>query len=231
MNIFKFFKRTPKKNVAVENLPDLVRKISKNELMDYKKIEVKERSKRDPLYMKIDPHQFDYIYEYNKELSFWKKYVKNPTKFLLAKYFKSLKNEKEIYRPNIELRESYFNNYKPEKFKISFEKALALISFFSFLIGYLWSRFKYDIYTRRWMYTYVFSYMMAFEFLDYQANLFLDKINSIAPIEMSDKELEFIMYKKLREYFIRRKIEKEVKGIIATEPEVYEIDELMKKIN
>jgi hypothetical protein len=231
MNIFKFFKKTPKKNVSVENLPDLVRKISKNELIDYKAIEIKQKSKKDPLYMRVQPDEIDYIYEYNKQLTVSRKYLYNPLKFFLAKYFKSLKYEKEIHRPNVELRESYFNEERPDKFKISFEMALALISFFSFFIGYWWSRLKYDIYTRKWMYTYVFSYMMAFEFLDYQANLFLDKINDLVPIEMSNKELEFILYKNLRTYLIKRKIENEVKGIIETDPQLYEIDNLVKKIN
>jgi hypothetical protein len=231
MNIFKIFKRNPQKNVSVENLPDLVRKMSRNELIDYKALEIKQKSKRDPLYMRVDPEPFDYVYEYNKELTLWKKYLKQPVYFYLAKYFKNFKYEKEIYRPNVELRDSYFNDKIPDKFKISFEMALALISFFSFLIGYVWSRLKYDIYTRRWMYTYVFSYMMAFEFLDYQANLYLDKINSLLPIEMSNKELEFILYKKIRTIYLRRKVEKEVKGILETDPQLYEIDDLMKKVN
>jgi len=231
MNIFKIFKKSQKKTVSVENLPDLVKKISKNEIIDYKSIEIKQKSKKDPLHMRVKQEDIDYIYEYNKQLTISRKYIIIPAKILLAKFFQSLKYEKEIYRPNVELREPHFYAQVPEKFKISFEMAFALISFFAFIIGYMWSRFKYDIYTRRWMYTYVFSYMMAFEFLDYQANLFLDRINNIVPVEMSNKELEFILYKKLRTYLIKRKLEKEVKGILESEPELYEIDNLVKKIN
>lgn len=231
MNIFKIFKKTPKKTVSVENLPDLVKKISKNDIIDYKAIEIQQKTKKDPLYMRVKQEDIDYIYEYNKQLTLSKKYLVNPIKILLSKYFKNFKYEKEIYRPNVELRETHFYGQVPDKFKISFGLAFALISFFSFFIGYWWSRFKYDIYTRRWMYTYVFSYMMAFEFLDYQTNLLLDRINNIVPIEMSNKELEFILYKKLRTFLIKRKLEKEVKGILESEPELYEIDNLVKKIN
>ena len=80
------------------------------------------------------------------------------------------------------------------------------------------------------MYCYCFSWMMIFEFLDYKAGLILNLVNKYLPLDMSDKELEFILYKKIRTYFKKRKIRGNVNDIINTDPELLEIEQLLRRI-
>jgi hypothetical protein len=233
MKFFNFFGKKQNLN-KIENLPDLIKKFNRNELTAYKnKIKIEEPTK-DPLYLRIKPEEFDYINLYYKELPVYKKYFIFPIKkFLSSNLRLSIRNlrfEKEIYRPNPEFREMYFGT-QPEKFKITYSALLVLILFFAYLLGYTWARLKYDIYTRRIMYCYFFSWMMLFEYLDYHASLVLDRINDIFPKDMSDKEFEFILYKKIRGYIAKKKIRGKVQEIINTDPDLLEIEEMMRRIS
>ncbi len=81
------------------------------------------------------------------------------------------------------------------------------------------------------MYCYMFSSMMLFEFLDYKAGLILDRINSIIPKEMSDKEFEFVLYKKIRSFITKRNMKGKIEEILGTDPELIEMDNLMRRID
>ncbi len=233
MKIFNFFGKKQNLN-KIENLPDLIRKINRNELSTYKNSVKIEEPSKDPLYMRIQHEEFDYINLYYKELPLYKKYFIIPLKKVISSKltynFQKLRFEKEIYRPNSDLREMYFGT-QPEKYKITFSALLFFIVFFSYLIGYTWARLKYDIYTRRIMYCNFFSWMMLFEYLDYHSSLVLDRINDIFPKEMSDKEFEFILYKKIRGYMSKKKIQGTIQEIINTDPDLLEVEEMMRRIN
>ena len=230
MKFFNLFKKNQNTS-HVTNLPDLIRKIDKNELINYKsKFKVEEQSK-DPLYMRIEVEEIDYVNMYYKELPYWRKYLFLPAKAIISNVkLLNLRFEKDIYRPNVDLREKHFDT-KLKKYKVSFPTRLLLIIFYSFLIGYVWSKLKYDIYSRRFMYCYMFSSMMLFEFLDYKAGLVLDRINSIIPKEMSDKEFEFVLYKKIRSFITKRNMKGKIEEILGTDPELIEMDNLMRRID
>ncbi len=100
-----------------------------------------------------------------------------------------------------------------------------------YMVGYFWAKLKYDVYLRRHMYVFYFSYMMAFELIDYHAGVMLDIFNSYFPKDMTDKELEFILYKKIASYIAKKKLTTIVDEVLNTNSEVFEIDEIMKKIN
>ena len=72
---------------------------------------------------------------------------------------------------------------------------------------------------------------MLFEQVDYYADSFLEMINKLMPKEMSDKELEFILYKKMRSYLLKRRIKNKVDEILKTDPELLEIEDILKRIN
>lgn len=226
---FNLFKRKQKD----QNLPDLIRKINKNELAKYKPIDfdILEQKKKDPLYMRInlEEYKLDYINEYNKELSFLNKIIlkiKKHTIFKIPKY----RYSKEIYRPAVNLRQPHFNII-PDNYKFSKESTYILVIILFFILGYFWARLKYDIYLRKYAYNYAFSSMMFFEFLDYKANNILDIINYYLPLNFSEQEAEYLIYKKIKTFFLKRKLNKKVEEVIKTDPDYIEINEILNKIN
>lgn len=96
MKIFNFFGKKQNLN-KIENLPDLIRKINRNELINY-------------------------INLYYKELPSIKKYFIIPLKKVICSKLpfsiQILRFEKEIYRPNSDFREMYFGT-QPENHKIT----------------------------------------------------------------------------------------------------------------
>lgn len=225
MNIFRIFKK-PKNNDL--NLPTLIKNMNKNELTNFKPTFVQQEKSSDPLYMRINIKEIDYNTRLRKELSLIQKYVLYPLKKNLAK-IKKFRYEQEIYRPNPSLREMHFNQ-KVNKYKISFQFLMILIIFYSYLIGYMWSKLKYCTKTRRYMYSYLFSSMMLFEYVDFMAQSFLEKVNNVIPKEMSDKEFEYILYAKIRNYNTKRKLKKMTEDVLNTNEDIIEIEEIMKKI-
>jgi hypothetical protein len=227
MKFFNFFRKD--KNLKIENLPDLVRRIDKNALTQYKHHKSDIEKSIDPLYMRIKIEEIDYVDKFNKTLPIYKKYILLPILKFIPKN-SNYRFMKDIYRPHVELREPHFN-VKSRKYNLSFTVKIMLMIFYFYFIGYFWARLKYDIQMRRYMYCYLFSYMMLFESLDYKVNLILDKINEYMPKEMSDKEFEFILYKKFCDYITKSKLEKKVNHIINTNEDIFELDQLMKRIN
>lgn len=249
LSFFSKFLRMDTTAKTVKNLPDLLKKINKNEIQKYQQIsqEEIEIKKKDSLYMRIFKTELDYIQEIKKETTFKKRVLLN-IKYLLAKYLNfpnkiNFRYEKIIARPNEELRIPHFNlfnfNYnKPESnfknkkygmFSVFFVFLFGL--YFSCLLGYFYSRLKYDIYLRKFMYCYSASVMLLFEWIDYHATTLLEYLEYYFPKYISDKEAEYIAFRKMQVYFKRRKINKNVNMILETDPDLLEIDELLKKIN
>jgi hypothetical protein len=224
MNIFRIFKKTKNNDL---NLPTLIKNMNKSELTSYKPTFIEEKTS-DPLYMRIKVKEIDYITRYRNELSFYKKYILYPLRKNFAK-IKKFRYEQEIYRPNPSLREMHFN-LKVNKYKISYQLLMILVIFYSYLIGYIWSKLKYDTKTRRFMYCYVFSTMMVFEYLDYIAESILEKVNRIIPKDMSDKEFEYILYSKIRNFYTKRKLKKMTEDVLNTNEDLLEIEGIMKKL-
>lgn len=250
---FSFFSRFLKMDTSaktVKNLPDLVRKINKNEIQKYQQISLEEVEikKKDTLYMRITKPEFDYIEEINKETTLRKR-IKLNIKYLLAKYLNVIPNkinfrqDKIINRPNEHLRIPHFNlpnfNYKNPESNFKNKKYTMFTVFFVFLfgvyfsclIGYFYSRLKYDIYYRKYMYCYYSSVMLLFEWIDYHATSALEYLEYYFPKYISDKEAEYIAFRKMQVFFKRRKINKSVNMILETDPDLLEIDEMLKKIN
>ncbi len=248
-NLFSKFFKIDTSAKTVKNLPDLVKKINKNEIQKYQQISYEdlEFKKKDPLYMRISKREFDYIEEINREMTI-KKRINLNLKYLLAKYFNNpfslnLRFEKIIKRPNQDLRIPHFNflnfNYKnPESnfrdkkysyFTVFFISIFAI--YFSCFLGYAYSRLKYDIYSRKYMYLYYTSSMVFFEWIDHHATNILEFIDYYFPKYISDKEAEYIAFRKMQVFFKRKKINKNVNMILETDPDLLEIDELLKKIN
>jgi hypothetical protein len=100
-----FFNRKDKIK-TVQNLPDLIKKINKNELIDYKELILKEKSLKDPLYLRIQIDDIGYVNENLKEMPFYKKFILLPLKFYISKFqfLSNFRYEKEIYRPNVQSR-------------------------------------------------------------------------------------------------------------------------------
>jgi hypothetical protein len=229
MKFFSLFKKTKK----IENLPDLVKKLDKNQISKYESVLSSEDKEKDPLYMRINVKEIDYINQFYKELPFFKKYLTYPLLKFLSNFpylGNFLRYKRIIYRPNVDLREPHFDSF-PKKYKMSFVIRLFYVCFFCFLIGYMWARLKYDIFYRRYMYCYCFSWMMLFEYLDYKAGIVLDILNEYMPLELSGNEYEFLLYKKIRGYFTKRKLNNQVKRVKETDPELLEIDEILRRIN
>jgi hypothetical protein len=229
-SIFKIlFKNSPtnQSHQNIKNLPELVRKINKNELTSYQGSGEAFINVNDPLHNRINVEEPDYIIEYNKELSFLQKYFTNKNKRILAKYFHSLRYQKEIKRPNAHLRQMYFGLIVRQNVHV----VMLLIVFISYCLGYFWSRMKYDIYTRRYLYVNFFNIIMLHEFLDYHLNNLIESFENYFPREFSEKDYEYILYKKLTNYVIKRRIKKKIEVVLGEDPQVFEIDEMLKKIN
>lgn len=234
MKFFNLFKKNTK---TVQNLPQLINKINKDEISPYvPSIPASEGRKKDPLYMRIDIENIDYIKEYRNELSIKQKYITIPLRKCLLRFpiisnlFPNIRFEKEIYRPNPELREIHFGDV-PKKYKFSVISIYVVTIIFAYIVGYFWSKLKYDISTRRFMYSFLFSFMMAFEYIDYHAENLMEYINTVFPKEMSDKELEYILYKKITSFLVKRRMNKNIEEILKTDPELFEIERLLKRIN
>lgn len=248
-SLFSKFLRMDTTAKTVKNLPDLVKKINKHEIQKYQQInqEEIEVKKKDPLYMRISKTEFDYIEEINKETTLKQRVFLN-IKYLLAKYLNNpnrinLRYEKVIRRPNEDLRIPHFNlfNFNYNKPQSNFQnKKYGMYTvffvflfglYFSCLIGYFYSRLKYDIYLRKYMYCYFASVMLLFEWVDYHATTVLENLNYYFPKYISDKEAEYIAFRKMQVFFKKRKINKNLNLILETDPDLLEIDELLKKIN
>ena len=101
---------------------------------------------------------------------------------------------------------------------------------FTYLLGYFYARFKYDIYIRRNMYVDYTSFILAFEAFDYYVTRVLKCIDYYFPLEMTESEYEFVLYKKINSYLQKRKLNKDVDMIIHTDKDVLELDKVMKHI-
>ena len=248
-SLFSKFLKLDTSAKTVKNLPDLVRKINKNEIQKYQQISLEEVEikKKDPLYMRILKPEFSYIEEINKETTFRKRVFLN-IKYLLAKYLNipnktNFRYRKIIERPNVNLRIPHFNlfNYNYNKPESNFKnKKYAMFTvfitflfgvYFSCFIGYFYSRLKYDIYFRKYMYCYFASVMLLFEWIDYHATTVLECLDYYFPKYISDKEAEYIAFKKMQVFLKQRKINRSVNMILGTDPDLLEIDEMLKKIN
>ena len=188
--------------------------------------------------------------EIRKEMTLRKKLYLN-FKYFLGKYFNfnnkylqmSTRYEKIIMRPNKELRNPHFGfsneNYKNSESKFAnrtysyFTVFTIFLSglYLSFLCGYFYSKFKYDIITRKFMYVYYTSFILFFEWIDFNAMNLLEVLDYYFPKYISDKEAEYIAYRKMQIFFKKKKIDKKVNEIMETDPDLLEIDELLKKIN
>jgi len=248
-SIFQKFLKMDTSAKTVKNLPDLLHKINKNEIQKYQQISQEEIEirKKDPLYMRISKTEFDYIDEISKEVTF-KKRININFKYFLAKFFINsnsinFRYEKILQRPNEDLRIPHFNylnyNYKNPTSNFRYKKYSFFTVFFLFLFGmyfsclfgYAYSRLKYDIYSRKYFYQYYTSFMLFFEWVDYHTTKILELIDYYFPKYISDKEAEYIAFRKIQVFFKRKKINKNVNLILETDPELLEIDELLKKIN
>jgi hypothetical protein len=252
LNIFSRFFKIDTSAKAVKNLPELIKKINKNEIEKYNNtiIDPFDHLKKDLLFMRFEKPEFDYIEEMRKEMTIKKKIYLN-FKYFLGKYF-NIKNkfinlqtryEKVIMRPNIDLRKPHFGfpneNYKNSESRFA-NRTYSFFSVFtiflgclylSFLCGYFYSKFKYDINTRKFMYVYYTSFILLFEWVDFNAMNILENLNYYFPKYISDKEAEYIAYRKMQIFFRKKKINKKVNEIMETDPDLLELDELLKKIN
>jgi hypothetical protein len=221
----KFVKKQQHK--VTDNLPDLIRKINKNELMHYERVENDKEKEEDPLYIRINIDKLDYITEYNNELTVRKRiYLRY--KYFLARMFDKYRYEKSIKRDNIEIRQPLYERFEDQGFsRLAF---LAYVIFMGYVIGYFYAKFRYDVYIRRYMYIRYTSFILAFEAFDYKVNKFLKVLDYYFPLEMSDTEYEFIVYKKIKSYLQKRKLKKQLDLVMNTDKEVFELDNLMKKI-
>lgn len=248
LNFFSRFLKMDSSAKTVKNLPELIEKMNRNEIVKYTNTikDPFDDERKDPLLMRFEKIEFDYIEEMRKEMN-WRKQIRLKLKYFLAKYFNNIyfptRFDKEISRPNIYLRTPHFGylneNYnKPEsRFRNIKYTYFSVISIFlgglylAFLSGYLYAKFKYDINTRKFMYVYYTSFILFFELVDYNAMNFLEFLDYYFPKYISDKEAEYIAYRKMQVFFKKRKIDKKVTEIIETDPDLLEIDELLKKIN
>ena len=223
MKIFKFFKKETKNS----SLPDLIRKLDKNEITSYKDLSFHEKKFKDPLYMRISVEELDYPKEYYEEIPLYQKYISLPITRKFSKYFINKRFEKIIYRPNVSLRKPYFAQ-KAKIYKMSNFSKFFWVVFLGYLIGYTWAKLKYDIMFRRYMYCYCFSSMMLFEYIDYQIGFIKDVLDKYIPLDMSGDELEYILYKKIRGYYTKRKLETRFEEVVKTDKEIVEVDNLIK---
>jgi hypothetical protein len=227
--VFKFFKKQPK---IKENLPELIKNARKNELSSKViNIEEVEKAQQDPLMMRINIEKYDYYQENLKDRALHKKLWYNIRSLFLRFSFthRFFRNEKVLLRPHPNQREPHFDII-PESWRFSNAFKATVILVFAFFTGYFWAKLRYDIYTRRYLYTHLFSIIMAFEYCDYQATQFLNLIEKYFPSSFSDKEAEFIIYRKFRNFFVKRRLEKKVDEIINDKnQELLEIDEKLKK--
>lgn len=224
MNIFKILKKTKNNDV---NLPTLIKNLNKNELTNHISTFTQDKTS-DPLYMRINVKEINYISIHRKELPFYKKHILYPLKKKMAN-IKKYRNESEIYRPSPSLREMHFN-LKVNKYKISYQLLMIICILYSYLIGYMWSKLKYDTNTRRFMYCYVFSTMMVFEYLDYNVESILEKVNRIIPKDLSDKEFEYILYSNIRNFYTKRKLKKMAKDVLNTNEDLLKIEGIIKEL-
>jgi len=72
--------------------------------------------------------------------------------------------------------------------------------------------------------------MVAFEIIDDYIMRKIEKLDQLLPKEISDKEVSFILYKKIHEYTNKRKYNQQIDFILNTDPELLEIDNLLKRI-
>jgi hypothetical protein len=222
------FKQEPK---VTENLPDLIRKLNQTDLTKYdKRFDIlEEKPWKDPLMMRINVEKLNYIKEYNNELTPFKR-LRLSIKYYLAKLKPQYRYDYILHRPNEELRKPHYNFYDENKFTISNLSLFLLIATSAYFIGYIYARFRYDVYLRRMMYVQFTSFMLLFEMIDHYVTSVQDTIEYYFPREFSQIEYEFVVYKWVRGYLRRRKLDKEINLIVNTDPDIIEIDNLIKKI-
>jgi hypothetical protein len=224
----KLFKKQQYK--TTNNLPDLIRKLNKNELMNYERIDAEKEKENDPLYLRVNIEKIDYISEYNNELTFRKQiYLKY--KYYLSKISNKHRFDKSIHRLDPETREPLYERWNYEDMGFGKSSLIILAILLGYGVGYLYARFRYDVYYRRIMYIYYTTYMLMFEALDYHVTQFNNLLNYYFPIDMTDTEYEFIVYKKIKTYLQKRKMEKKIDLVMNTDKEIFELDKVMKKIN
>jgi hypothetical protein len=220
------FKQEPK---YTDNLPDLIRKLNRTDLTKYDRLDTFEEQYKDPLMMRINTSRLNYIQQHNEEQTILKR-LKQNAKYYLAKFNSRYRFDYILHRPNPELRTPHYGWYDNEKFTITNFGLFLMIAIGAYFVGYVYARFRYDVYFRRIMYIKYTSFMLAFELLDYHVSYVLDSIEYYFPRDFSQLEYEFIVYKKIKNYLRRRKLNKDIDLIVNTDPEIIEIDNLVKKI-
>ena len=79
MNFFSRFLKMDSSAKTVKNLPELIKKINKNEIAKYQNNlqDPFDHLKKDPLFMRFEKTEFDYIEEIRKEMTLRKKLYLN----------------------------------------------------------------------------------------------------------------------------------------------------------
>jgi hypothetical protein len=216
---------------VTENLPDLIRKMNKTDLakFDSRFDTLQEKTFDDPLLMRINVEKINYIQASKDEKTLIQR-LRESFKYYFAKANNKHRYDFSLNRPNEELRKPYYGYFDDKFNKISNLTLFLFLSGLAYVIGYTYARFRNDVYVRRFMYVKYTSVMLVFEFVDYHVSKILDTIEYYFPRDFSQLEYEFVVYKKIRNYFRKKRLGKDVDLIINTDPDVVEIDNIMRKI-
>jgi len=226
-NLFRIFRIKPKQQVQINyNVPQTADRV-RTELSEYRLKNLKELTEKDPLFMRINIDQVDYVTETQRSRKIQDILVIKLRKFLSkTNYFPE--NIKVIDRPNHHLRVPYFGKTRA-KDKMHILSGFLLTAFFSFLFGYLYSRLRYDIYYRRYFYVYFTSVIIGFEVFDSKVKDFFEKINDYIPIDLDESHLQYILLRKTMDRIEERKLKNKLEEILD-DPDMVELNKVLKKI-
>ena len=229
--LFKLITKRKERNITY-NLPDVIKKENSQIKFYQKENESDIFKEKDLLFYRFEkPIEIDYIKELELSgFAYIRMAVKNKLKNILRTIGILPKTEKNLKRTNIHLRTPYFSSELSDNKKFLTTQLFVMCVLFFYCIGYGWARFRYDTYWRKYMYTHFTSTIIAFEVLDNYISELLNKFDKVLPKEISDQEMSYIVHKKIYEYANKRKYSKQIDFVLKTDPDLLEIDNLIKRI-
>jgi hypothetical protein len=218
-----------------KNLPDLIK--PRNDIIKKTKESVdpidKILEKEDPLKLRINIENPDYIHEYYKSLTLFEKLRNNTNKFLLflgiiKKKHLYINNERRISSLNMKPQFSYIMDPKRsflKNYQIYFISAVMF-----FILGYVWARLRYDVYFRRVGFTIFSSFMLKFEEFDSHIKKIEDKLEYYFPRNMTESEYEYLFYKYIQDYKEKQLLSRKIKKYAYIDEDVFDLDKVLGNI-
>lgn len=229
-----FFKNKSISGISKKTkLPDIIK--VKNDLMINKELvddlyENQILKNEDLRKNKIKIKNYDFFYEYEKRQTFNKTTLK-----VFSKLFFKIFSQRNKYSTK-RLQDKYFMN--PNFGEIENPKNSYIMNFhfyiyiliISFSIGYLWAKFRYDIYLRKLCYNQYPKVIINFEKFDSYLRYIDNILNYYYPKNFTEEEYKYLLHKYIFDFKERSKLNREIKKYEFIDDDVIKMDNILNKI-